>query len=395
MDLNEYFEPIDINKIDIPRSSLMPCIADRTISFNSRDNNFPNYSQASLIMLGVNDDRGSEVNKGCVGGADEIRCYLYPLALPTPDNMRLVDLGNLSIGLTVDDTRQALTDVVAQLLRDNHIVIVIGGSQDLTFSLYQAYAKVGKVINICAVDSRFDLDESPQLHSRNYLRHIIMQQPNYLFNFTNIGYQTYFVGQSAVELFEELQFDAFRLGWLQENLMRAEPLMRNADCVSIDISAVRQSDAPANADPSPHGLYGEQLCRLARFAGMSDKTSTFGLFEFNPSYDNHGQTAHMLAHALWYFIEGVHNRKQDFPYKDTENYRKVTVPVIDHNQSEDIVFFKSKKSDRWWIQVPCTDDQLSRFKQHLLVPCLVDDYVEATQNRIPEIWLKYKQRING
>ena len=220
-----------------------------------------------------------------------------------------------------------------------------------------------------------------------------MEQPNYLFNYTNIGYQTYFVGQQYVDLMEELKFDAYRLGWVRENIVRSEPLLRNADCVSIDIGAVRQSDAPANTFPSPHGFYGEELCRLTRFAGMSDKTSTLGFFEFSPMHDNSGQTAHMLAHALWYFIEGVGKRKQDNPYKDTENYRKVIVPLEEHGV--EVIFYKSKKSDRWWVEIPYATDTHGDTKRKLLVPCLYDDYEQALQNKIPDLWWKFYQRVNS
>ena len=196
-----------------------------------------------------------------------------------------------------------------------------------------------------------------------------------------------------VDLMEELKFSTRRLGELQADIERCEPLVRYSDVVAVDISAVRQSDAPANAAPSPHGFYGEELCRIARFAGMSDKTTTFGLFEMNPRHDRDGQTAHMLAHALWFFIEGFHFRMGDFPARDKQSYRRYTAMLADHGI--EIVFYKSLKSDRWWMEVPCDDEgRRQRYLRHTLIPCNYSDYQRAMENEIPELWWHYYNRMN-
>jgi len=38
-----------------------------------------------------------------------------------------------------------------------------------------------------------------------------------------------------------------------------------------------------------------------RYAGMSDKLSSFGIYEINPLFDNHDQTSHLAAQMIWYF----------------------------------------------------------------------------------------------
>lgn len=392
MELSTYFEPIDTAAVGFAGSEFHPMLGD-TVDAYIEKGHFPQVDDASVVLMGVTDDRLSIGNRGCGAAPDQIRHYLYRLARPH-EEIKVVDLGNITPGAEPHDTHFAVIEALDQLLERGLTVVVLGGGDDLVFPIYKAYELLGRVINICAVDSEFNLDGGDEVNSRNYLQHIILQQPNYLFDYVNMGYQTYFVGNEMVKLMDELKFSTHRLGEIQASMEHAEPLVRYSDVVVADISAVRQSDAPANANPSPHGFYGEQLCQIARFAGMSDKTSCFGLFEMNPKFDNRGQTAHMMAHAVWYFIEGFYYRQNDFPYRDKQYYKRFTVEMPQNGL--DIVFYKSMKSDRWWMEVPCSDDERrERYLRHTLIPCNYSDYQRAMENEIPELWWHYYNRLNG
>ena len=277
MELSNYFKPIDTAVLDYQSQEFRPMLGD-SISAYTAEGAFPEWQKASLVMLGVEEDRASVDGHGSAPAPDFIRHKLYRLAKPHAD-LRLVDLGNIAAGVEVKDTYFAVIEVLQQLLEDGRTVIVLGGSDDLVFPIYKAYEVLGRVINIASVDARFNLEGGDTINSANYLQHIILQQPNYLFDYVNLGYQTYFVGSEMIQLMEELKFSTLRLGELQTNLEVAEPMVRYSDVVAVDVSAVRQSDAPAAASPSPHGLYGEQLCQLARYAGMSDKTTEAQLLE--------------------------------------------------------------------------------------------------------------------
>ncbi len=391
MELSTYFQPVSLDKIGFRKEEFFTNIGMAT-SIYHKDGDFPELENMSLALIGVCDDTAAVGNEGCKDGPDEIRRFLYHLALPV-EHMRMVDLGNLMPGNTLEDTRFAITEVMYKLLDSNMTVIILGGGQDISFSNYKAYEVLGRVINIASIDAVFDIgnDKSP-LSSRNWISHIVAQQPNYLFNFANIGYQTYFNGLPLVKLMDELNFDAYRLGTIQGDMVRAETLVRSADMVSVDINSVRLSDAPGQSNGSPHGFYGEELCRLARFAGMSDKLSSIGFYEYNPLFDNRGQTAHLIAHAIWYFIEGFFKREADFPHRDKQNYKHFMVGLNDGDV--EISFYKSKKSDRWWMEVPYNGEQREQYQRHLLVPCTYADYEQAQQNEVPELWWKYYQRLN-
>lgn len=389
--LDHYLSPVQPNSLGYYPSEFSITLGS-CIETHTPEEGLPEIPDNGLVMLGVGEDRGAENNAGCADAPNEIRRYLYRLAVPHPDTA-IVDLGNIILGQTAEDTYYAVAEVLAEVVRRGSTLILLGGSQDLTFAAYKGFENLNQIINIASIDSRFDLEHNDDITSRTWLRNIIMQNPNYLFFNANIGYQTHFVGSESVRLMEELKFDAYRVGEVQQDMSRAEALIRNSDLVSVDLGAVRQSDAPGNLDPSPHGFYGEEFCQMMRFAGMSAKTRCLGLFEVNPQFDNRGQTAHMVAQGLWYFIEGYYLRQHDNPLLFPENCKRFIVKM--EEPEIDMSFFKSKLSDRWWVQVPCDNSELQEiYSTQLMLPCTYGDYLQALKGELPALWMKYYQRLN-
>ena len=278
--------------------------------------------------------------------------------------------------------------MLAELIRQEVVPILIGGSQDLTYANYRAYDKLGQPVNLVSVDNRFDLGElDPRINSYNFLHHIIMDKPNNLFNFSNLGFQTFFNSQEEIDLMDRLFFDAFRLGEISSDLTLAEPVLRDADLVSIDMSAVRMGDAPGNNNAAPNGFYGDEICAISRYAGISRKVSSFGIYEYNPKYDQRDQTAHLIAQMIWYFIEGYNLRIDEFPFESKENYKKYIVLV----ENETINFYKSDKSERWWMEVNYSHNKT---RKSTLIPCAYQDYLTASDQIFPERWLKTFRKLN-
>lgn len=362
------------------------CLGNSVQLFTSVEN-FPNLEEVNIAVLGVKEDRNTINNQGCGKDFQFIRQKFYEL-FAGDWHTQIADLGNIEKGNSVSDTYFAVKEIIAALIKENIIPIILGGSQDLTYVNYRAYDLLEQSVNITSVDSRFDLGNlKDELSSQSYLSKIIMEQPNNLFNYCNVGYQTYFNSQEEINLLENLYFDAYRLGKAKD-LENIEPAFRNADIVSIDIGAVRQSEAPANNNASANGFYGEELCAIARYAGLSDKVSSFGIYEYNTFLDRDYQTASLIAQAIWYFIEGVNKRVKDYPFSSKENYQKFTVLL---ENDEPLIFFKSNKTGRWWLELKVLSD--NKYKRHALIPCTYKDYSEALQQKIPEKWYKAMQKL--
>lgn len=229
------------------------------------------------------------------------------------------------------------------------------------------------------------------MNSKSFLNRIILHRPNYLFNYSNLGYQTYFVDQESVALVDKLYFDAYRLGHVRSNMEEAEPVVRNADMLNFDLSAVRYSDAPGNRNSSPNGFYGEEVCQIARYAGLSDKLTTVGFYELNPLADKDEQTAFLVAEMIWYFIEGYYGRRKDYPMGSKNGYLKYMVALEDGKY--DLVFYKSDKSGRWWMEVPYPSKGKSKYERHSMVPCSYADYQVACNNEMPDRWWQAYQKV--
>lgn len=348
------------------------------------ENNFPEFDDVSIAIISIQEDRDSVNNEGTGADFSIIRKELYQL-FSGNWNIKIIDLGTISRGNTINDTHFALKEITNYLIKNNIIPIIIGGSQSLTHAMYRAYDDLEQTVNLVSIDNKFDLENvNNELCSRNYLSKIVMDEPNNLFNFSNIGYQTFYNSQNEIDLLEKLYFDSYRLGEVNKDLTITEPILRDADLVSIDLGSLKQSEAPANNNTSPNGFYGEEMCTILRYAGLSDKISALGIFEYNHLFDNNNQTAKLIAQLIWYFIEGVNYRIKEYPFESKKKYLKYIVPI----DNEIINFYKSNKSNRWWMEITN-----NKFKKETLIPCTYNDYLEANNQNLPERWWKTLRKL--
>ena len=385
----DLFEPV--NAPDFSNAEGVARIADRIEAhrFDSR----PMLEGSRVALFGVNDGRRSGDNEGCVGAPDAIRHWLYQL-VPPSGWQPTVDLGDIRAGVTEDDTYSAVQSVIAELVEMGIVPVVLGGGHDLTIPMYRALESVGRPMNLVTVDPRLDFGGDPSLvSSRNHMNSVVMHEPNYLFDYANIGHQGYLTDPDTLELLERLQFEAIRLGTLLNNIQHIEPIVRNADLVTLDVAAIRASDHPASSHASPNGMTAEQFCQLARYIGMSDRLMATGIFEHNPDLDDRGRGGHLVAQGVWHLLDGIFNQKGDHPKCSVEDYLKYVVDLP--GESHEIAFFKSPKSDRWWMDVPMPSQPENSDSQQssLLVPCTHDEYVDASQGNLPDRWWRTYQKL--
>ena len=202
---------------------------------------FPNLSEADLVIFSVPEFRGAQDDNDA-HSLNSIRKELYMLH-EGQERLRIADLGQLILGESKADTYQLLTDVLVECEHRGLFTLIIGGSQDLTIAQYRSCVELGKLSNMVSIDSTFDISvDEHSKSSHSFFSDILKIEPNVLFNYTNIGYQTYLNNQDSIKLIDKLYFDAYRLGEIRQNIEEVEPSLRNADLVTLVVSAIKSSD---------------------------------------------------------------------------------------------------------------------------------------------------------
>lgn len=355
------------------------------IKIHTERSGLPPMEDVNVAIFGVRENRRS-VQKTDVPDFFELRKQFYRL-YPGNWRIKLADLGDIEAGATVEDTYFAVQSLVEGLIKQDIIPVIIGGSQDLVYAQYRAYDKLDQMVNLVNIDSKFDLgDAEKMMSSESYVGKIVVDKPYNLFNYSAVGYQTYFNSQEEIELMERLFFEAYRLGEVTGDIALMEPVFRNANLVSIDLGSIDSASANTDYFNSPNGFSGREICTLARYAGISDKVSSFGVYEYQNQLGALANT--LIAQVVWYFIEGVNYRTNENTISAKKEFIRYQVPIDD----EVLVFFKSPVSGRWWIEIPFLSNVNTKLKRHTLLPCSEEDYLEACNQIIPERWYKAKRK---
>lgn len=382
MELLHYFDPVDFEKVECPYWANKKHTLGSLLQKNQEK---LKPEKADLIIIGIAEDRNSEV-RGSAQAPDEIRKHLYNLNR-IGARFKVLDLGNLKPGITANDTYFALRDICEHTLELDQTLIILGGSQDLTFGMTKAFE--GKLFNMVTVDPKLDFRKgSKSINDENYLSLIFEKQKN-LYSYTALAYQNYFVDQSDIDTFNNLHLDVKRLGQVRYDLSSVEPILRDANVFSFDMNAVRYIDAPGQSMKSPNGLYSEEACQVARYAGISDVLKLAGFFNLIPAHDLSSSSSNLMAQIVWHFMDGFFHRKPEDPLDDSEDFNQFMVDMSDINMT--LVFFQSQISGRWWMEI---SDFNHRTDGMYVVPCDEDDYKKASQGDIPDRWWKNIRKMS-
>lgn len=343
-------------------------------SISVYDREFPDLSNASVVFIGCPEQRGSGSPRP--GESPEVvRREFYRLF--HWHGISLADVGNVKPGAKLSDTYAALKTVLVELNRSGKTAIVIGGSQDLTLAQYESFCARGRLMEVVGVDALIDLDELSSHPADFFLMEMLTAEPNFVRHYNHIGFQSYLVHPNMLETLDKLRFDCFRVGKVRENIEEMEPVMRNADLLSFDVSAIAHAYAPAS-HVSPNGFTGDEACALLRYAGLSPATTSLGIYNYDASRDAGALTARQIAQMLWYFLEGRSRGSREAAIHDKEAFNEFHIAFGE----VETTFLQSKRTGRWWMQLP--DSQF--------IACSYNDYLLARSNEVPERWLRAQER---
>jgi arginase family enzyme len=372
-DILDFLAPIVVHEVNDDQGYTDGQLAKHIAIY---ENELPMLDDVDIVIMGITETRGNGLQKNNDNAANIIRKHLYQLHYWHID-VRIADIGNVKTGATLNDSYAAIKTVLCELFRLNKTVIIIGGSQDITLAQYNAYRELKQTIEATCIDAIINLRGESPIRSENFLLDMLTGEPNFIRHYNHIAFQSYFVHPRMLETMDKLRFDCYRVGMVTENIEEMEPVLRNTNLLSFDISAIKYSDAPANKN-CPNGLTGIDSCMLTRYAGMSNLLSSIGFYGYNPESDTEELTAKQISQMIWYFIDGKSRSKQEAAMEDRNSFNEYHTAFAE----VDTTFLQSKKTNRWWMQMPD-----SKF-----IACSYNDYLKASNNEIPERWLRVQER---
>lgn len=341
------------------------------------------WKDFDIAFLGICDDRVKVSEANNPGHFDELRKELYQL-YNWHEGLKIIDLGDLKIGERLKDTFVVVENLLTELIRHNVLPIFVCNSQEFTYAQFKAYEAFGKNISVANFDERIDLNLDHRGEEKeSYIYKILAHQPDFLENYYQLAFQNFLVNPTYVDMLSQKHCESFRLGYFLDDMKRLEPFLRATDMVSLDISVVRHADAPGQRRSSPNGMTAHDVCRIGRYAGISDALTSFGIYNYAPQVDKNALTAQLIAQTIWHFADGFYSRKHDDPVGLEEQYLQYKVAL--NNYREELTFLKSPKNERWWMKIPVINEEGESYK---LLPCSEEEYRAACRREIPERWMK-------
>ena len=371
--LSEFLDPVNLHEISFDEAYKDGQLGSTIELYNE---GFPDIDDADIIIVGCGEQRGSGLIHGQSKAPDVIRRNFYQLYYWHKD-VRIADIGNIKNGSLYTDSYAALRTVIKEILDAGKTVIILGGSHDLTLSQYQAYADNKKIIEAACVDALIDLNLDSPFKHENFLMEMLTGEPNYIRHYNHIAFQSFYVHPRMLETMDKLRFDCYRVGSIKENIDEMEPVIRNSNLFSFDISAIGNAYAPSNTI-TPNGLNGEEACVLMRYAGLSPNVDSIGIYGYDVQHDKDELTAKQIAHMLWYVLDGRSRGRREAELDEKDSFNEYHTAFAE----VETTFLQSKKTGRWWMQLPD-----KRF-----IACSYKDYLLASSNEIPERWLRAQER---
>jgi len=368
----DFLEPVNLSEISMD-SGYKEGQVGRMISIY--ETSYPDLDEAQIVLVGCGEQRGSALLHPS-GGPNAIRNEFFSLYLWHQD-IKIADVGNVRIGKSNTDTYAALRVVLHELMLAGKLVIVLGGSHDLMLAQYQAFAEDRRQVDAVGVDAVIDINIDSPFRSDNFMMELLTAEPNYMRHYNHIGFQSYLVHPRMLETMDKLRFDCFRVGYVKEHLEEMEPVIRNCQLLTFDISAIAHAFAPAN-HVTPNGLNGEEACTLMQYAGMSPGMQSIGIYGYRPEKDIENLTARQISQMLWYLLDGRSRGSREAIIDERESFNEFHTAFAE----VETTFLQSKKTGRWWMQLP----------NRQFIACSHKDYLMASSNEIPERWLRAQER---
>lgn len=320
---------------------------------------FPDTSKTDVAIVGLGPN------------ADAVRKHLYNYSHKL-NGIEVADFGNLKHTGTEKNLNAGLAECLLAMKEENIIPLIIGENHNYATALIKGvdfakldYAVVSPLLEYTEKDLPYQLNKK-----------------NRLFHASYIAFQSYLNTDEVMQECSDVFSEYHRLGSLRADITLAEPLLRQADIFDFNLSAIKFSEFQSATMQLPNGLLNHEACALCRYAGISN-TINYYMFRNFTLMDRSDIDAQQVAQMIWYVLDGIDNRFNDFPQM---NHRNFSVYKCHATNGIDMVFLNSNVTGRWWMQIP------ERTKGKKLPPkfigCNESDFEIAREGDVPEKWFR-------
>lgn len=380
----DFLKPVTKELQDFAKSCNSFCIG-ANVNFEKEVLVDPNEfkQKEKIALIGVQEFRSLNSEEQEDTDFNFLRTSLYELKKGNW-TIPIYDFGDIIASDHKVDSGEVFQKVLTSLLKDQFFVIILGGSPSLGFYQYRAYDSVIKNLHYFTVDEKMRFGNPlHQANDNNYLSKIIDSEPLNLLDFTHIGYQTYFVGQEELDLIEQLNFEALRLGQINQDLKEIEPYTREAHAGLINLSSIEANCYESSKDLTPNGFNSREICGVAKYIGLSSVLSSIYISNYIERYK---KVDHLLVSQLiWYLVDGRNHRPERKNFDDTQYFDKIFVP----SDVQVFVFYRNIQTDQWWIEI----NESEEGEGNRIIPCSSQDYTKALEGEIPYKWWKYFKKF--
>jgi len=266
------------------------------------------YEHADVVIVGCPQDEGVLRNRGR-GGARlapaEIRkaLYRYPMG-EAHKHLRLIDIGDIRIRSTLEQTHELLYETVYHVLSDGKKIVVLGGGNDISYPDCKALSAQTECTLVFNIDRHLDVRADVPRNSGTPYRQLLDEGIIHANMFHAVGINSFANSVKYQRYVEDIGAHIHYLGYLRKNgvgdTVRAIVERSDADSIffGFDLDVVRAVEAPGVSDPSPMGLTAREVCEIADIAASDQRTRLLEITEVNPTCDVNGITSKLAANII-------------------------------------------------------------------------------------------------
>lgn len=277
------------------------------------------------------------------------------------------DLGDLISGKTPQDTHYILQEVLSACHYKNTVPVIVGGSDDLSLSLFSALNFHQKNISYTRISNTVSLSgDGDEVTEENFLSKILSSKHFSVKDFSLLGYQKHQNEMDSIQLIGEVDFDVVRLADMMNSTDSTEPYFRTADLVTLNCNAVESFAEPFSIRPEVNGLNRREICAYMKETGLSENLKSVGIFNVNFNSGSLLNTQ-LLAQMLWYLLEGINIRRTHPSEQELETYWVLA-------EDREYAFKRDTFTNLWYFGssedlrdcIPCSREEYESAKKGML-----------------------------